>query len=457
MSSASPYPLYDWSAKLIKEARKSAGIVLSGEMFCVIFSALIFVFFLFAPAQSVQNFEVLIFLSPLWLPFMLMGFAREKRLELARALFHVTQKKVLLELRVPRDTRKSPQAMETFFTNLALAPGESTWYKRMIQGRTRPWWSLELVSTEGEVHFYIWTWEIWRRPLESFLYAQYPGAELIEATDYSRLIDPSHEPNKMWTVEYAFSEPDAFPISSYIDFGLEKNPKPEEQVDPIAQVIEVLNSIGKGEHIWIQIMIQGDNAKSPKFAGKLNKKGKPYTIIDEGEETIEKIRRNAMMQYEEVDPTGKKIKKTLTNPTKGQLDMISDISRKIYKPCYDVGMRAIYFADKDHFKGTTPGAVGSIWKPFGGSNKIGDVGGSNDFFGYPWEDPGRKREAHMEHHALLSYRRRAYFYPPFVGTYMIMSAEELATIFHIPSSTVASGGFTRIQSATSGAPGNLPT
>ena len=60
------------------------------------------------------------------------------------------------------------------------------------------------------------------------------------------------------------------------------------------------------------------------------------------------------------------------------------------------------------------------------------------------------------------YRRRQFFYDPFFkgGLFMqdamVMSTEELATIFHIPSSAIQTPGLNRIQSATSEAPANLP-
>ena len=68
------------------------------------------------------------------------------------------------------------------------------------------------------------------------------------------------------------------------------------------------------------------------------------------------------------------------------------------------------------------------------------------------------RHKQHEHEKLVEfYRRRSYFHDPYVGPWMILSAEELATLFHIPSSTVETPTLPRIQSATSGAPANLPT
>jgi len=42
-------------------------------------------------------------------------------------------------------------------------------------------------------------------------------------------------------------------------------------------------------------------------------------------------------------------------------------------------------------------------------------------------------------------------------TFQIMSVEELATVFHVPSSTVMTPGLSRIPSTRKEAPPNLPT
>ena len=56
-----------------------------------------------------------------------------------------------------------------------------------------------------------------------------------------------------------------------------------------------------------------------------------------------------------------------------------------------------------------------------------------------------------------AYRRRQFFHEPFVAETMVMSTEELATLYHIPSHAVETPSLGRIQSATGEAPVNLPT
>jgi hypothetical protein len=58
---------------------------------------------------------------------------------------------------------------------------------------------------------------------------------------------------------------------------------------------------------------------------------------------------------------------------------------------------------------------------------------------------------------LKGYKRRNFFFPPVKGNkIMVMSSEELATIFHFPGQVAAAPSFTRILSKKSEAPANLP-
>jgi hypothetical protein len=422
------------------------------------FPVLTLLFFFLAPLQTLKNLELTFFLAPLWMPIVLVPFAIYRFVHANRAGFFAKQQHVLLELRMPRDVRKSPLAMETFFNNMQIAPGESTWWKKFVQGQTRPWWSFEIASLGGRVHFYVWTREGFRRGVESFLYAQYPGLEIIEATDYSRSIDPNHAPWQMWGCDYEKKKPDPWPIKSYAAFMRPDAPlaKPEEQVDPLSQVIEYLGSMGPKEQFWIQIMIRVH--KGEKYARK-NAAGKPYTWIDEGLEIIDGIRKSTVKKSKFTDPATGKVIETegFPNPTKGQLEGIAAIENNIYKPAFDVGMRAIYAAQQGSFQGSVVSHLISLMKPFDGANTLGIARYGAIFTDLPWEDVSGHHKSHLFHQLVDAYRRRSYFHEPYKTPPFTMSGEELATLFHVPSAGVAAPSLPRISSSTSEAPSNLPT
>lgn len=459
---SSPIPLFDALEGFLHGAHDKQGVHL--QVRPILFTALaaMIAFTIIAPRQTFYNFQLLIFLMPVWASIMLSKLAYERWVEANRMAYISRQEHILLEIRMPRDTRKSPLAMEAVLTNLHLSPGESTWWKRIVNGAVRPWFSLEMVSLGGRVHFYVWTRKGFRRAIENAFYSQYPDIEIVEAMDYSLLYDPSHAPNSMWGCDYDFGDkPDAYPIRTYADFMDPNKPldKPEETIDPMAQIYEQLASMGPKEQFWIQIMIRV--TKGEKYKGKLTASGKPYTWKDEGRDVIEGIRKEAQMQTEYVDKETGEIKKVpgFPNPTEGQKDRIKAIERNISKPGFDVGIRAIYTAPEDAFQGSTITNVVSLWKPINSEayNSLGCTRWDSIFNDWPWEDPGGHHKAHLEHQLVDAYRRRSYFHEPYRTPWMVMSVEELATIFHVPSAGVKIPGLGRIESSTAEAPGNLPT
>jgi hypothetical protein len=55
-----------------------------------------------------------------------------------------------------------------------------------------------------------------------------------------------------------------------------------------------------------------------------------------------------------------------------------------------------------------------------------------------------------------AYRRRGYFYPPYVKKQMVLTTEEIATIYHFPGKMAATPSLPKIESKRSEPPTNLP-
>jgi hypothetical protein len=442
-------------------AAHGQGVHVSIKPIAICFAAANFAFLTIAPLQTLKNYEFLALSSPLWLPILLGRFAVLRWITANRLAFMAKQEYVLLEIRLPRDVRKTPLAMEAVLSSMHLSPGESTWYKRLVNGAVRPSFSLEIASLGGRVHMYVRTRVGFRRGIESYFYAQYPGVELVEATDYTLLIDPSHPPYQTWGCEYEFKNSDVYPFRTYAEFMKPDAPlaKPEEQVDPLAQILEFLGSLGPKEQFWIQINIRV--TKDEKFKNHKKPDGTPYTLKDIKKDELESIRRSTIQELTHYDPVSGSSYKTETfpNPTKGQQLAMETIERKLSKPLFDVGIRALYTAPEDAFQGTVISHLIGVWKPFASEtgNSFGVTRWSAIFDGWPWEDPGGQHEAHLVHQLVDAYRRRSYFNEPYIMPWMIMNTEELATLFHIPAAGVTTPSLPRIQSSTSEAPSNLPT
>src|SRR3989344_818421 len=235
--------------------------------------------------------DTLISYSPIWLPILLIIIAWKLWVRYIRALFWSKQKRILLEIKLPKEITKSPLAMETFLVGLHQTGREGTWYDKFWQGKTRPWFSLEMVSIEGVVRFFIWTEEAFKNIIESQLYAQYPTVEIYEAPDYTEGIFFDKYKMGLMGTNFKFEKSDAYPIKTYVDYGLDKaDTKEEYKTDPITPIIEFLGSMGKGEQAWIQILIRA-HKKEQKKKGTWFEKTDSWQ--DEAKEEIEKIRKEA--------------------------------------------------------------------------------------------------------------------------------------------------------------------
>ncbi|MEO6536260.1 MAG: hypothetical protein ABIT47_01075 [Candidatus Paceibacterota bacterium] len=453
-------PLLGFAAG-IEHSLHSGGFHLKGRPLVIIFIVLNFLFLFFSPSQTLANWALVAFFSPLWVPY-IVGYATYTRfLEFRRADFLSKQKYVLLELRMPRDSKKTPLAMETILAGMHIDSGESNKYKTHIQGNMRPTFSLELVSIGGRVHFYIWIREGFRRATEAFFYAQYPDMEIIEAEDYSRLVNPLDHAWSVFGDEYKHGKPDPYPIKTYVEYGLDKaGAKPEEITDPLAQMIEFLGSIGPKEQLWVQMIMRF--SKSEKYGGKKNADGKDYTWRDEASDVINTIRESTTRKSSYKDSATGETREVegFPNPSKGQSDTMAAIDRNVAKQAFDVGIRAIYTAPQEAFQGSMISFFLSMFKPFNNEsyNVIKTAARfSASFNDYPWEDRGGHLKHHLQEQVVDYYRRRVYFQEPYIGDWMIMSTEEIATLFHVPGAHIESPSLTRIQSSTSGAPTNLPT
>jgi hypothetical protein len=244
-----------------------------------------------------------------------------------------------------------------------------------------------------------------------------------------------------------------------VEFGLDKIQKEPEQTDPIANLIEFMGSIGPGEYIWLQFVIRAH--KGEKY-NKKNKAGKTYTWIDEAKEMVEKIRAETRDVYKNKETGEEQL--GFPNPTKGQIEKIAAIERNVSKIAFDVGARAVYLARPDKFHVPLIAHMIALFKPFTseGWNGINSSAWMKNFDDYPWEIGVSKRKDLFRRKLVEAYRRRQFFYAPFfhggllAKDAMVMSTEELATIYHIPSAAAASPALTRVPSATAEAPANLP-
>jgi hypothetical protein len=404
------------------------------------------------------------FLAPLWLPIALVTVGWPTWLHYVRAKFIASQKMVLLEIRIPRDIMKSPRAMEAVFDGLSIAGGEATFINRNIEGRSRPWFSFELASFEGQVHFFFWTRAGLKDLVEAQIYAQYPTVEIYEVEDYATTLHYDPDAMSIWGCDFKLSKDDVYPIKSYIDYELDRDPKEEFKIDPISHLFEILSTVGPGEQMWLQIMFRVHSEKQPKVLLRDEKTGKPTKTAMFAKEKMSRWQFDAIEEIAAIRKRATPIKKDkegneimgFPNPTPGDIEKIKAIERSIGKSPFDVGIRGLYINKKESFNAVRINSLTSLFKQFGSGNLNGFAPtGWFTKYSWPWQGMFGGKE-HMKHEILDAYKRRSFFHPPHHGHAFVMTSEELATIYHFPSRTIVAPGLARIPATKVGAPANLP-
>lgn len=466
-----------WLFQLIFDIRKQVDHVggwgISRALYLgLVFSALFLLLVHMVPNLPFFTASWLLATAPLWMPLgLVLGFWKAW-IWYVQSLYLSGRNPILLEMRLPREVFKSPRAMEIAFSLFSISSGEATFIHRAWKGQMRPFFSFEIASFGGELHFYIWCWKNYKAEVESAIYGQYPEVELHEVEDYASKFRFDPPNNTVYCCEWRLESYNgvdndgfninAYPIKSYIDFELDKDPKEEFKVEPLSTVLELMSNIEPQEQIWVQLVIRKCG----------NKGGALWFTRDEGHEWIdtvdyevEKIRTKAAVLkpdvtksiYEELHIDPKEAKQPQPRATWGQTETMRTLERHRGKYPFEFGGRAIY-TTTGHMHGPTVTAMRWLWKPLGNPSFIAQMRPRrwHTVFDYPWQDINNYRFNLHSRRALDAFRRRLFFHSPWFIPTNIVTNETLATMWHPVSSSVQTPGLSRIPATKSAPPMNLP-
>jgi hypothetical protein len=406
-------------------------------------------------------YRLLFIISPVVVPIILIYIAVLLYVRSIQLKYISKLTPFLFEIRIPKDIQKSPLAMEIILASMQ-ASGAANYTEAYIDGRVKGWFSLELASIGGDIHFYIWSSEKkFKKALEAQIYGQYPTVEVYEIPpekDYVRQFTYDPAVNAVWGAQFKLSQKDTYPIKTYIDYSMDKDQKDEYRVDPMTALLEYLGSAGKDQQIWLQILI--------KMHGKEGlKQHRLFEKSDwkkEAEAEIKEIKEKAT-------PPQKGDYPGFPNMTKGQTETIAAIERSIGKMSFDTMIRGMYMSEKSTFSPAyIAGLLGSL-RQFNSLSLNGfktgfytDVSDEHKdwltLFPFLKNNAARLQEKYKRE-MFDAYRLRSFFFPPYQNYHQnpfILNTEELATIFHFPGNVSATPTLSKIASKKSEAPPNLP-
>lgn len=427
-----------------------------------------------------------------WLCLKLFEIFRQTFLFYKNSFFKQKIEWTFLEIKIPREVLKTPRAMEQFFKSihsLRNAPGD--FVETYIDGEVTLWWSLEIISLDGKVNFYIRTPKKHKKIVESGLYAQYPTVEIVETKDYLDDFPNStkeiYRQNKdIFGGEFHLGKENYFPINTYENFELTKE---ELVLDPVSALVEFLANVHKEEFIAVQILVEptGMEWKTEgekyinKFTGRVSKK-----LKSGWNSTIYEWARNLFMAPHEppvwADWSGEKKEEKkddmmmMFKLTPGEQESIKAIENKMSKPGFEILIRFLYIAPKTIFNINfiRKGIIG-VFNQYA-SQSLNFFKNNNvietwaKWYHFPYFSilervEGKKQRLFYNFKNRLLPEKLSFgkFFTSHLSNFNnksktgILNVSELATIFHIPGEIVlTSPHIKRAESKKMGPPAGLP-
>lgn len=323
---------------------------------------------------------------------------------------HSTDHIVLL-LEVPRTNDKKELSAEQMFASLhgILRPKSELIKEGVLQEHI----SFELAAVDTKIRFYVWAPRHLQNFIEGQIYAQYPSAQIKEVQD-----DYTHDEKQfevVHSVELKLNKSQALPIKTFPSF----------EVDPLAGITATLAKLNKDEEMWIQIITRpiddSWHTKGLSFIEEVKggSKGNFWGYIAQ--------LLQALWKPPEADE-----KKDLSERQKS---MVSATEEKIKKLGYQVKIRIVYKGSDRNTARLRMQAMIGTFKQFNTTNL-------NGFDAY---------DQSFSKDILPIYRARL-----FLDSGFILNIEELASVYHLPHTSVETPNLTWASVKTAEPPSSLP-
>lgn len=372
----------------------------------------------------------------------------------------------LLEIKVPAGGEIRPKTMEEFFAALAsnYDTAIDTLYDVYLGGVVDSWFSFEIVSFEGDIHFCIRTISMHRDMIESLIYAQYPDAEITEIDEYVTNV-PDDIPNAEWDIwgtDIMLAKDQAYPIRTYREF---EDQASGEFVDPLANIVEGVNKLGPSEQVWIQILLRPASSEWKaaaknvvlKLAGRAIKKPEPGLTAKITGEVMD-IAKGVAYGVVGAEPPAPKSEEKSDMPSmmlhlsSGEKAIMDAVDMKMTKAGFETDIRYIYAAKRNVFnKGKANSAFfayfsGQFGNDLANGFKPDSSTKTSAYYFFPDARKKIKKQA-----ILWKYKNRILD----VHSY-VMTSDELATIFHLPTKEVRGPIVPKVEAKKGKPPATLP-
>ncbi|MFA4999533.1 MAG: hypothetical protein WC519_02290 [Parcubacteria group bacterium] len=403
---------------------------------------------------------------------LIIAFLKNWWLDESQAKFAAGIEYVLLEIKFPKDNETFPKAMEQVFASFyqiysfGIKPE-----KKWLEGQFEEKISAEMISSREGIRFFLRTNKKNRPLVESAIFAEYPGAEIVEVMeDYVKKFPPDL-PNAEYDImgaDMILGKDSAYPIKTYPYFFGERKYE-EQEVDPIAHLAEVMSGLKSDEHMWIQVIISpaGDDLKNAAKKIIAEKSGKKEGAKKGfGGELLEFTHQAVLapIKYPEWGDAVKPEEKPKSVSAQ-DAEIIRAVDAKATKLAFNTIVRIIYIDKKDSFSGNNFKAAISTFQQFNIQNL--------NFIRPAALTMTIPSRFYIPHKKQILFKKKKEIYTNYIKRDFtaftnveemykkhlnpsIFNVEELATIFHPPIGRVAATGLGQPASKKGAPPVNLP-
>ncbi len=409
------------------------------------------------------------------------------------------EKYIVLSIRVSKENETGPIVAEQIFSTIHSIAREISFWDR-LKGVSQDCVSFEIANVDRNIRFYVQFPSRLRNLVEGQIYAQYPNVEIIEDTDYSghsgteisgdekgegitegrevkalvsasdTALSSEERKQKNFTrieefknavcAELSLNEPDFLPIKRYPQF---EDKKAKVALDPLAAVTSTLAKFNDpDEQAWIQIIVRPLEDKwriiytrcikvlSKGVYMNIESMRKAYARAFTTRSRIIRIiffpvywffgmqglkAGTHAIATEDETGGGREVQEQVSKTHEKETSVVAAID-KVGKLLYETSIRVVY-VPKTQSRETA-------------MIKLREIAGSFKQFNIPQLNGFRIGNVVYGPEAVERYNRRE------MDRTFVLNVEELATIYHLPNTTVTTPNIYWVRSKRLEPPVDLP-
>ena len=372
-----------------------------------------------------ENVIHFILMPIVWIPIVaILAFLTYRNYKKLNKLKVLNVDSVLLMLEIPRENDKKELAAEQLFASLHGILRDRRELKN--SGGVQEHLSFEIVSTAGQIRFYVWTPKILQSFVEGQIYSQYPTVQIYKMNeDYC---DNRANYPVTYSSELGLIDNEALPIKTFDNF----------EVDPLAGITGTLAKLStdRTEELWIQILarpIADDWHKSTtdKWIQRV-KSGKKPILAGTGIDWTWVVEAFGALFRPPAGGTNSEEKVELSERAKTQ---IAKAEEKATKLGYEVKIRLAYLGQNQTDARLNMQALVGTFKQYNSTNLNGfkQLGASFN-------------AADLDAYKMRQFSNRGF----------ILNIAELASVYHLPHTSVETPNIVWATSKTAEPPAKLP-